>query len=277
MTKHLIFPLLPLLLAIALPTASSCQTQNSKKEVTKEFPITEFQSLNVSGNFDVELTQGTEPSLVIYAPDNVINLISVKQTGSTLTIKREAKERFRRHRARVVLSVTTLNELNLSGATNLMGMGLFETPEMTISLSGASDIKSFKVSANKNVLTVSGSSEANCSLTGDLIAKFSGASEGDLDLKGASVLNLEISGSSDVTLKGRARTINATLSGASELDAEGLKLTEADVTLSGASDAELHVDSTLSYSLTGASELKVTGNPQIANASSSRGASFILR
>jgi len=73
---------------------------------------------------------------------------------------------------------------------------------------------------------------------------------------------LESRGASRVTLDGKVGELTAGMTGASRLDAESLLTERAELSLTGASRAEVNVTDTLKVSITGAGKVVYSGNPR---------------
>ena len=115
---------------------------------------------------------------------------------------------------------------------------------LDITVSGASSIKLVKISAGDVTFDVSGAS----GVTGDIEAKN---------------MELEVSGASTTQLEGLAESLAADVSGASNLELADLKVDNADVILSGASNATINLDGRLDAELSGASTLEYIGEPAL--------------
>ncbi len=74
-------------------------------------------------------------------------------------------------------------------------------------------------------------------------------------------LEIGLSGGSQAVLDGAGRDLRASLSGGSQLDARAFPVVNADVDASGGSVARLNCSTRLTGSLSGGSELFVTGRP----------------
>ncbi len=72
---------------------------------------------------------------------------------------------------------------------------------------------------------------------------------------------LEATGASRVTLDGNVDGLLADMAGASELAASGLQTKTAEISTTGAADAEIAVAETLKVAITGAGKVKYSGNP----------------
>jgi Putative auto-transporter adhesin, head GIN domain len=74
---------------------------------------------------------------------------------------------------------------------------------------------------------------------------------------------LEASGASHVSLDGNIDDLLADMTGASELDASDLHTKTAEISTTGAGDAEVAVAQTLKVAITGAGKVSYSGNPTI--------------
>ena len=74
---------------------------------------------------------------------------------------------------------------------------------------------------------------------------------------------LEASGASHVSLDGNIDELLADMTGASELEAGGLQTKIAEISTTGAGDAEIAVAETLKVSITGAGKVSYSGSPTI--------------
>ena len=73
---------------------------------------------------------------------------------------------------------------------------------------------------------------------------------------------LESTGAARVTLDGNIGELLADMTGASELNARGLQTKTAEISTTGAADAEVAVSETLKVAITGAGKVSYTGNPK---------------
>jgi len=94
-------------------------------------------------------------------------------------------------------------------------------------------------------------------------ASFSGASRLEAHQLSGPKFYLESTGASKVTLDGSVDELVANLTGASDLRAETLQTTSAEVSVTGAGDARIAVSDDLKVSITGAGKVEYIGNPHI--------------
>ena len=74
---------------------------------------------------------------------------------------------------------------------------------------------------------------------------------------------LEASGASRVSLDGNTDELLADMTGASQLEASGLQTKTAEISTTGAGNAEVAVAETLKVAITGAGKISYSGNPTI--------------
>lgn len=74
---------------------------------------------------------------------------------------------------------------------------------------------------------------------------------------------LEASGASRVSLDGNIDELLADMTGASQLEAGGLQTKRAEISTTGAGDAEIAVAETLKVAITGAGKVSYSGNPTV--------------
>ena len=88
---------------------------------------------------------------------------------------------------------------------------------------------------------------------------------------------MQLAGSSEANLKGSISNLQATLTGASEIDGDELAVSDLDISLSGAASAEIRNSGTLRYKLAGASELTIYGSPKVLDSQSDRSSTVEMR
>jgi hypothetical protein len=202
---------------------SGFMASNEDRE-TNKFDITEFNTIHVSGIFDVEITQSDTYNINVDANHNFFKNLDVSKEGDTLRIRHSRHIGWRAAlvKPRVEVTLPSLKELRLSGATG-------------VRISGFNSSESFK-------LDMSGAS----SLEGDISA-------GNTDL--------DVSGASRVRLYGSSRDAVIRASGANRIDLHEFTIVNAAVKLSGASRLSANVSGRLDARLSGASYFGWRGEP----------------
>ncbi len=224
---------------LAAPIISGCYfpgvlITGSGRTVTKSLDLTGFDAVDVSNAIRVNIKQGEAYSVSVTADDNLWDRLQVRTSGQTLQIGMEPAAYNNTHIS-AEITMPALTRLSLSGASQGSISGFQSTAGLTLELSGAS--------------RVSGDARAGAA-------------------------NFGLSGASNISLTGAADSLRLDASGASKAQLTDFPLNQANVTLSGASNANLSVKNNLDYDLSGASHLTYSGKPVVGKSSTS-GASSV--
>lgn len=206
-------------------------------EFSREEKVSDFQKLEINGNFYVEVKQGAAYRVELDGSRRNVWAVRVRTDGNTLNIGYgDGFQMFnRRKRVNVRITMPTLSGVEFTGATRAEVKGFNQNTDFDVQLTGASTA----VFTSLNAQTI----------------------------------DAELSGAAKLTLVGDARTLKADISGASELKAASLKTSEADVDASGASNAQVYVEQKLQATATGASHVGYKGSVTNVNKSTSGGSS----
>jgi hypothetical protein len=207
--------------------------------VTREEPITDFDKVDVSHAFHVDISQGDTFSVIVRVDDNLVEHLQVVKRGETLKIGLEPGLTPSVQDATMEAEVTMpeLVGLELSGAVHATITGFKSMEALDVNLSGASDLR------------------------------------GDIEAGDAA---FDASGASRVTLNGSAGDVSVEGSGASHIDLSDFAVADADVKVSGASTATVNPSGTLDVDASGASDVYYLGNPRMGDIETS-GASSVKR
>ena len=189
----------------------------------KQFPVTDFNKIDIGGAYSIIVRQGAEFNVTADSEEQeAIDDIKVYVEDGALKVKRSADfNLFNNNWKRVGLVVTmpTIEGISLSGANKTLVSGFSGLANLNVNISGAS-----KTEINVNT----------------------------------DKLELSISGASKATLKGSANTANLDAHGACKLQATEMTINKADVEASGASKVELGRVPNLDRHASGASKINVT-------------------
>ncbi len=200
----------------------------------------QFDAIKVSGGIDLYLSQADNVAIAVSASnENFKEGIKTVIEDGILKIfyKGENSWRKKDRKMRVYVSFKDIKKLEASGACDVFVTGSITTAALAIQMSGACD--------------------------------FSGNVKTD-------VLKLNLSGASDAKISGTAATAFIESSGASDVKAYDLVTDICKVNVSGASDVFITVNTELTASATGASDIKYKGNALIKDLHSS-GASSVSK
>ncbi len=253
MRKRWFFGLLTILTVMAALLSACTLTPlgntgaNTANDVTEVKDFTNFNQLEVGSAFEVKITRSDNYSIVIIADESLIDLIEVTQDGDTVKIFLNPRHIFTdftigEKTLRAEITLPALQGLVLSGASTGTVSGFNSTSNFDLVVSGASSLDKLDMAVGNAEFEISGASRVSGNLTA-----------GDLEI--------EVSGASSVELSGQADNIDLQVSGASRVDLTDIPVRDADITLSGASEATVNVSGALDIELSGASRLFFYGNP----------------
>lgn len=195
----------------------------SKRE-TREFDLSGFTGIHVSGAFEVKVIQSDSFSVNVTAEEALFRNLRVSRDRDNLDVShsRHISWRAQLSRPELVITMPVINELRLSGAVRAEITGFNSSDSFNMNLSGASAV------------------------SGDLSA-------GNVEF--------DLSGASRARLTGSATDALIKASGANHLDLQDFAVNNAAVKLSGASHATANVSGRLDARLSGVSYLSWVGNP----------------
>lgn len=218
-----------IILALTILTSCDHDTIRAEGEVTSlDYSIPEYSALRVSDAFNVYVSfSDTEESIRIDANDNLHDKIIVKRDGNTLVIRLKTFTNVRGNATlNAYISTKDIQRFDLGGASRVTLENEWNVRKGSLELSGASDF------------------------TGEIIAD---------------QLNLDMSGASNVDLFGRVISVDADLSGSSDMKDYDLDVQSLRIDLSGASEAFLSVSESIDIEATGASVLNYKGDASITH------------
>jgi len=189
----------------------------------------QFTGIRVSSGIDVYLKQTGSESITVEADENLHEYIVTEIRGGVLNVYSDANIR-EAEMKRVYVTMRDITSLKTSSAGDLIGESPVTADVLELSASSAGDIK--------------------------------------LELK-AKKVDIDISSSGDMTLSGEADMLEASLSSAGDLNAYGLTVKEADISVSSAGDADITVTERLKARASSAGDINYRGDPKYIDAHSS--------
>lgn len=186
-----------------------------------------FTSLKVSSGIHVFLSRAENEVLAVSASDDKYREgIKTEITDAVLHIFYDGdKIRYGNNfKMNVYVGYKKLEQLQASGASNILITGVLEQPNFNIQLSGASELKGQVKVTN---------------------------------------LNMKLSGASEAKITGTVKNINIESSGASDLKAYELIAENCNVKASGASDVNITVTNDMAANASGASNVYYKGSAEL--------------
>ena len=196
----------------------------------KGYPLKDFDKLDMSSAFQIEVKQGSTFSVSVDAErsEDLDDLSVIIRNGTLIAKYRDGKGGWKcnNNRKKVYLTIVmpTLKLVDFSGATKSK-------------ISGFNDLE-------------------------ELILKFSGAANSEINVK-ADKVKLDCSGASSIKMNGNASKMNFDVSGASNVNCYNFPARDVDADISGASSVKVNASKTLSVEASGASSLRYRGQPSV--------------
>ena len=194
--------------------------------VTIEKNFIDFTKIDIANAFKATITQGDSFSIVLRVDDNIENYLNAIKQGNTFKIYLDRGYSYQNVTLEADITLPDLEDLNLSGASEATIFNFDFEHAFEANLSGASIV----------ITTMN---------TGNV----------DLNLSGASL----------ITLEGDGEDLDINASGTSTSELDNFIAINADVVLSGASQATINISGILNANLSGASRLYYYGNPTMGN------------
>jgi hypothetical protein len=183
---------------------------------TQQENFSGFTAVNVNSGFRVHITYGSTYSVAVTSDDNLLDHIDVTQSGDTLTIRTKPAF-YLRGTLRAEISMPDLQELQLSGGSNVVASGFNVSHSFNVGLSGGSSI-TMDGSATDLVAECSGGSSLDFTnfAVHNADITFSGGSHGTINLDGR--LDADLSGGSQLFYLGNPTLGDVNTSGGSSIN-----------------------------------------------------------
>jgi hypothetical protein len=202
-------------------------TTLSFAQVKQDRSVANFSAIEVSGAFKVFIRMGDKCALTVIANEDALDDIKSSVDNGVLEVEMDSDwwdGSNSNEKLELYITVTSLKEIDLSGACSL---------------------------ESKN--TMSGE---------NLLLDLSGASKVELELNFATV-TLDVSGAAKCNLSGKSNKLIVDASGASAIYAADLQTNIVNIDASGACKAEVAAANVLNVDASGACKVLYKGNPKI--------------
>ncbi len=189
----------------------------------KSIAVPSFDALDLSGKLEVKLTVGAKQSIEIETDAEYLDSLDIKVVDRVLQIGSKKSTNwsssFKNRRAIVRIQVPSITSIDISGACTLVasgfsggaleidGSGAVESEltgnidELTISISGAAEIKAFELKAQNVDLDVSGAAQ--------------------IEVYAVKTIKSDVSGAASVTYRGTPAIVKSEISGMGNMKQRG--------------------------------------------------------
>jgi len=190
---------------------------------TQNRNVSGFEGINVSGGFEVEISQGNNEGVRLEAEENLLDNIKTEVRNGVLHIYND-KSLSTNKDMKAYITVKELRSVNISGGVKVTGNSTFKADKFDLDMSGGSNVK---LALNTKLLTAG------------------------------------MSGASKVELSGQADEVNMDMSGASKVEAADLVANRVKIGASGASKVKVYAKDALDINASGASTVYYKGSPTV--------------
>ncbi|WP_297763608.1 head GIN domain-containing protein [uncultured Muriicola sp.] len=197
------------------------------KVVTIERATGDYESIAVSGWFDVELIEGAEGAIIMKGEENLLEYIITEVKDGKLVVKPEKgvnlqPSSWKSGTISVTIPVEEINAVSMSGSGDLVGKTVLKASDFKTSMSGSGDLS--------------------------------------LDLE-VQDLEVKVSGSGDMDLKGSTNNLEVQISGSGDVNAYGLSANNVSAIVSGSANIEVTANTSLKARVSGSGDISYRGNP----------------
>jgi hypothetical protein len=222
-----------------------------------------FDRIDIDGDFDIELRQGSSNQYTIETDDNLIAVVTFQVENNTLKISGTHRI-VKKKRLEIILTVSALTEIHLNNEASIKGDRLITGTNLLLTVGKGS----------KFDLDLAYTEAINIELFSDADGTLKTKSQKNkITLDGRATLKMyalvdtlesQLSDTSKLTLDGIVNDTKLTLSGSAKLSAKEVLLTTADITLSDSSDAYMNVKEAITLYAQDTAVLELYGDPTIA-------------
>ncbi|WP_185972432.1 head GIN domain-containing protein [Georgenia yuyongxinii] len=215
-------------LAIAPPlTLAGCGAAlDAGPATTEERTIEDVSAVSLAGAGNVNLTTGAEPSLTVTAGENIIDRVTSTVRDGVLRLDVDGPVYGSPGEITYDLVLPSVDEIRIDGAGDVDAQ-LTSGETLEVDLSGAGDVRATGVDVTS--------------------------------------LTVRVGGVGGVHLSGTADRQTVVISGLGDYDGVSLTSADADVTIGGAGDAQVHATDTLNASVDGAGSIVHTGGARVTS------------
>jgi len=210
-----------------------CQSYNSEV-ITETVSITDFNKINLEMDADIYFTQGNEQSVIVEAPEKLLEHISTTVFQNTLTIDFDNHFCYTNKKTvKIYIVSPNLEEIDIEGSGDIKVENLLNSDNFKIKISGSGDFYADSMAVNifnaeisgsgevyaasmdtinKQTIKISGSGDVDLLAMPCLETSISISGSGDCKVNSIDQLDVKISGSGDVRYLG-SPIINSSISG----------------------------------------------------------------
>ena len=217
----------PVILFSLLLLMASCMGNKTSIMITKDFEISDFETLNLEVIGEVIFEQSASPYLSAEGNQNLVDELDVSQKNNRLSIKSKKDRSLFSDKGKLTLKIgsPSLNEIQQKGVGSLLIKGSFDAKSLSVIHTG---VGSFTVD--------------NCKLD---------------------QFNLESQAVGSSRVKGIAKNVVLKSDGVGNIDCSDLKAEKAKIVSKGVGNLSVYADQELDITVKGVGNVTYGGNPEV--------------
>lgn len=237
--------------------------------------VQEFDKIQVSSMFKVEIEQAPIQEITVRADDNLMQYIKTEIVDATLKIYFDNVSVRNPKELKVFVKMPKIEGLVASSSSEIKVINKITTNRLDLKSSSTAEIELFEVSSQSFTAEASSASEIKVNKLYSLDLHITTSSAADFEAYvEANKIEVKASSSSDVKLKGKALEMTITTSSTATLDARELIANDITVTSSSSSTAKVHPVLSLKAKASSASSVYYYNPPQTLDKTTSSAASI---
>lgn len=205
----------------------------SNNVVKRQVNVKYFSKIDIKGAVDVvfKQTNGGKPQVTIAGGKDVVERLSVRSDGKTLTVSEKSGvstwHMFGSNRdAKVYVSAPDLTAVRIVGSGDFDAEGKVDTDNLLIDVRGSGDVEMKSVICDNAKIQILGSGDVEIkNLVAQKNADINVKGSGDVEVNFAKsgMVSCSIAGSGDVKLKGYVKGLKKHVNGSGDLETSKLK------------------------------------------------------
>ncbi len=205
------------------------------ESATQQRSVSNFSGVEVSGPYNVFISQGDSYNVRIEGDENLLEYIEIKQNGDVLEISsRDGYNLNPRAPIKVYVTMPRIEQLDVAGSGSIVAQTkITNNTQLDINVGGSGDITLAEVDAPE--------------------------------------IHSEIGGSGSIRLKGKTEKFSAEIAGSGEVHAFDLMSETTNVQIAGSGDAEVFASKKVEVSIAGSGDVQYKGNPSVKQSKAGSG------
>lgn len=183
-----------------------------------------YQSISISGSFNVEIVEGSEGLIEVSIEENLIEFLEVENNNGHLKIKWKELSNIQTSKGvDIKIPVEDLDKITLAGSGEIFNKEMLKLNVLDLTMAGSGNIK----------LNLS---------TNSLVAN--------------------LAGSGDIELFGSTETARYKMAGSGDIEAFAFKAHDVTASIAGSGSIRLYADVNLKAEIAGSGDIQYKGNPE---------------